>query len=552
MKATVNILILTLLFSGSSNLARSQVSQSDQEQCSKVVEAIISNAPLAACNSIIEKSPGNVDALLNRAEIYTIKNDFVKALNDIDTANKQNNQLGKPHYLMARIFVFEKKNDLALTEFNTAIEKGFKEPDVYYERGRFLLKQRQYEKAIGDFDEVLNHRSVRRSDYLYLDSLYSKAVALRGSKNPEKALTLTDELLSIKPDSQNAVFLRGVIYEDLGDYAKAIDSFNLAENMGMSDKQLYSSRSFVFEKMGNLNAALKDLKIYDKMDPNDDNKRLIADLEMRLAISKMPVDRLAPSDIVTTFKCDELISGKSIEIAIVKIGDIYSVFEDGVRIRIIKIEKDGIQYPFGSDYQNMVPLRELDFKRRYLTIKYTERDTGIIKHLINYKCSTIDERKAKKAKVEPAIINYLIKIDKNPQSLTSEQLSRLSNFAAKTMLFGSVFRNSGPDGILDILNNCYSTAVDLGEMKLIISCYVFDRTFMSEAYRVTKQKQTKVADVRLENVAKQVGITNEKIVKQLKKEADANWKAAEAWGNKLDAKVRGDCFELGYGMGSCQ
>lgn len=552
MKATVNILILVLLFSGSINLARGQVSQSDQEQCSKVVEAIISNAPLAACNSIIEKSPGNVDALLNRAEIYTIKDDFVRALNDIEAAIKQNNQLGKPHYLMARIFLLEKKNDLALTEFSTAIEKGFKEPDVYYERGLFLLKQRLFQAAIKDFDEVINHRSVRRNDYLYRGSLYSKAVALNGNKNNDDALVVIDELISMEPQNKNAIYLRGVIFDEKGNYANAIEDFNRAESLGFNESFLFYSRSVAYEKVGNLKAALIDLRKYGQLDPGKDSQILIGNLEKRIALSKMPASQFAPSDVVTTFKCDEIISNKSIEIAVVKIGDIYSVFEDGTRIRIIKIEKGGIQYPFGADYQNMIPLRELDFKRRNLTIKYTDRETGVIKHLINYACVTIDERKARKAKIEPAIVRYLIEIDRNPQEYSTVELARLSNFAAKTALFGSLFRNAGPDGILDIIKSCYSTAIEVGEIKSVISCYVFDQTFMSEAYRVTKQKRTKVAEVRLVNVAKQIGITNEKILGQLKKEAEANWKAAEMWGNKLDARVRSDCFELGYGMGSCK
>ena len=87
------------------------------------------NKALADLNRALELSPNYSDAYNNRGEVYRRQNKVVEAMNDYRKATELEKDFAEPHYNMALILEAQKKNELAVREFDTYLKFKPNAPD---------------------------------------------------------------------------------------------------------------------------------------------------------------------------------------------------------------------------------------------------------------------------------------------------------------------------------------------------------------------------------------------------------------------------------------
>ena len=86
------------------------------------------------------------------------------------------------YYNLGTAYAHLGKKEEALSNFNQAIEKGYRKPRLYYNMGFFLVKWGQYEDGIKNYEKVYAHFPKDYSIILNLSLAYKKANRLDEAK----------------------------------------------------------------------------------------------------------------------------------------------------------------------------------------------------------------------------------------------------------------------------------------------------------------------------------------------------------------------------------
>jgi len=108
--------------------------------------------------------PGNAEAYLLRGNAYAAMGDATEAKRDWDKAMQVNPELADAYTARGTQSRIEGDNQKALTELSRSIQLH-PSVDAYYQRGQLYSTQRDYQKAINDFDLSIAER--RDAPYVY-------------------------------------------------------------------------------------------------------------------------------------------------------------------------------------------------------------------------------------------------------------------------------------------------------------------------------------------------------------------------------------------------
>lgn len=171
-------------------------------------------------------------------------------------------------------FVEARQYEEALEAFSIAEEQGEEPQSIARGRGIAYAGLTQYEKAIESYLDALSYSdlSVDMVDY---DLNYYLADAYEKIGNTDKAKAVYDDILTLKENEMNALFLRGKIYLQDGYYDLAIQDFEKtialekdAYDLRIEIAGLMSLAGYHEEGMAYLNSFLmeneKKLSDYDK------------------------------------------------------------------------------------------------------------------------------------------------------------------------------------------------------------------------------------------------------------------------------------------------
>ena len=96
---------------------------------------------------------------------------------------------------------------------------------------------------------------------------------LRQAEIPE-TIKDYDETIRLNPQSAEAYYKRGFIYQNLGQGERAIDDFNKAIRINPQFAKAYSNRAYAYLNKGHYGQAIADCTRAIKLDPNDAIARL--------------------------------------------------------------------------------------------------------------------------------------------------------------------------------------------------------------------------------------------------------------------------------------
>ena len=210
-------------------------------------------------------SPGEKESTLSVAQIWDELSTDKPANSPKPTEN-----LGLTFFEQGMILLHDKHDyGAAIDQFNKAIRAGFKDPDVYFNRGvacnewTFYEGECGYEKAIQDYDQAIQLDPNRA--YFYNERAWS--YTLLGDL--ESALRDYDNATAREPDNPHYWNQKADILSRLGDFDGAFAAIGRAIELLPGEPSFYGTRAQIYANMGDRESAIRELTRAIELDPRN-------------------------------------------------------------------------------------------------------------------------------------------------------------------------------------------------------------------------------------------------------------------------------------------
>jgi tetratricopeptide (TPR) repeat protein/predicted Ser/Thr protein kinase len=183
---------------------------------------------------------------------------------------KPTENLGLTFFEQGMVLLHDKQDyGGAIDQFNKAIQSGFKDPDVYYNRGwachewTYYEGKCSFERAIEDYDQAI--KLDPNQAYFYGDRAWSYIHI----GNFEAALLDYSKAIALEPDNPHFWNGKADTFSRLGKYEEALEAINRAIKIDAQEPHFYDTRAWVYTHMGDLESAIKDWSVAIVLDPEN-------------------------------------------------------------------------------------------------------------------------------------------------------------------------------------------------------------------------------------------------------------------------------------------
>jgi len=165
-----------------------------------------------------------VEMLLTEAETNIRNSRYDIALNKVQEA--LNIEPDNKEALLLEIGIYYLDNDYkkAYEDVEKAIQRFPGDGDFYYQRGLINLGRQKYQRAINDFDGLINGNSDVELFKVYLN----RGVAYMNLQEYEQALNDITKSIELNSNNASAHHSRGMLNYQLKDYSAAVEDFKHA------------------------------------------------------------------------------------------------------------------------------------------------------------------------------------------------------------------------------------------------------------------------------------------------------------------------------------
>jgi tetratricopeptide (TPR) repeat protein len=209
---------------------------------------------IEAFKKCVELDPKNIDAWLRLAELHLYIKKYKESVQFSNEALKIDKHKAKAYFIKG--FVFKESGDTsnAISSFQTCIEQEPENYDAYIQLG--LLYQARHNKLA-----IQYYTNALRLDPKSTEALYNRGLFYQDHGQLEKAMDDYKNILQIDPTFKDAYFNMGYInLVYLKNYNEAIAHFTNAIRLGKYYIDAYFNRGLCYEKLGNKAAAEADYK----------------------------------------------------------------------------------------------------------------------------------------------------------------------------------------------------------------------------------------------------------------------------------------------------
>jgi serine/threonine protein kinase/tetratricopeptide (TPR) repeat protein len=216
--------------------------------------------------SAIKLKPSAYQAFANLAQAYRAQGKLGKALEPLARAIALEPGLAHLYRLRARLYLERNEPDLALTEFDRAIER--EEPtspqlvDDHIERGRLLLAKGKNALALASFDRAV----AQKGDHASGQRLRAEALFRLGRF--QEVIAALDAYLKSGTPLESVYRGRGLARAELGQYPGAIEDFTKALELHPTSSVL-AFRGWTHLVVEAPKLALRDFELAIELDPRN-------------------------------------------------------------------------------------------------------------------------------------------------------------------------------------------------------------------------------------------------------------------------------------------
>lgn len=209
---------------------------------------------------ILESSPENGYAYMNRGICYRMVFDYSRAIEDFNRAEDLG--MRTPYLWMNRAMAFISLREFepAMTDLNILIEKEPDNPSNFFYRGELFFRLEDFESAIADYSKALE---LRKAAHLY----YVRGDAYNEIGEYEKALADYSQAAEIRPYAIAFLLAKGRLLGEMGRLEEARATMDKAAEKQPERYAIYieravisASQSFEASRQADLKTALKYLE----------------------------------------------------------------------------------------------------------------------------------------------------------------------------------------------------------------------------------------------------------------------------------------------------
>ena len=211
--------VAALLLAAAATGAQAQSSSSANISDPQMAEAM-----MRAYDSLLDEDPRDPETLFRRASLFYRKNDYIRALDDLNTALKyygpeNADERMQAVRLRADVLMAMGKYDQALEDLNELLREAPSSFSLIYERGTALYELGRYAEAEADFNQML--RMNPRSQ----EALLALARCAVKRSNLGTANDLADRAVALTPGSSQIYLRRAGVRTLMGNKQGAVDDY---------------------------------------------------------------------------------------------------------------------------------------------------------------------------------------------------------------------------------------------------------------------------------------------------------------------------------------
>jgi len=219
---------------------------------------------LAKLNQAIQLDKYGIAAYLQKADLFfNVLNKQDEALAALDTVEMLDSTLADPMLMRAAFFESREDYDNAIAEYDEAIQTDSSVHAVYLFRGSCLKEIKEYDLAEEDYKTYKKKNPYDREvDYMVAELYLAKG-------DYTGAATLMSQLETNGESAYELYLLRGIAYNDNGQYDNAMADFNKAENFRDRDSRVFHNRGICFLNKKDYRKAKYDFEKAINMEPDN-------------------------------------------------------------------------------------------------------------------------------------------------------------------------------------------------------------------------------------------------------------------------------------------
>ncbi|MGB6294776.1 MAG: tetratricopeptide repeat protein, partial [Rivularia sp. (in: cyanobacteria)] len=217
---------------------------------------------LIATNKAIKLQPQNPNLYNEKYMVLWNLKQYKKAEIAIQQAIKLSPRAA--FYLnRGNVYYHQEKWDLALADFNKAIQMNPEFTMAYYNRGTFYDDQKKQDLALADFNKAI------QINPQYADAYLNRGYVYHNHKKQDLALADYNKAIKINPEYALAYLNRGAIYFDQKKLDLALADYNKAIKIDSEFAMAYYNRGNFYKNQKKLDLALADYNKAIEINPND-------------------------------------------------------------------------------------------------------------------------------------------------------------------------------------------------------------------------------------------------------------------------------------------
>jgi tetratricopeptide (TPR) repeat protein len=196
-----------------------------------------------------------------RGNTYYFSRKSDLAIADYDKAIELKPDLAKAYNNRGIVYHYEGDYDLAMADCDKAIELRPDYAKAYVNRGNAYDRKGKHDLAIADYDRAIELRPDLAEAYYNRGVAYEYNIhGRRYGKGAQldRAITDYDKVIELKPDYAEVYYSRGVVYHTLQEHEQAIADYNKAIELKPDYAEAYVNRGVAFGTKGRYDLAIAD------------------------------------------------------------------------------------------------------------------------------------------------------------------------------------------------------------------------------------------------------------------------------------------------------
>ncbi|UII26292.1 tetratricopeptide repeat protein [Fulvivirga maritima] len=180
--------------------------------------------------------------------------------------------------------MLSKQNDFAtaIEKYSHALSINPGQAEALYNRAKCYVKLQQVEKALQDFDTLIEHHN---SVAFYYSE---RAVVRHLNKQNDKAMEDLDKAVELEPDKPFRYSSRAFIKEKMGDLQGALADYEKTISLDPEDAIAFNNKGLVEEQLGYMEQSKQSFHQADSLEPKKASQKQVSIPEPR----KEPVKKV--------------------------------------------------------------------------------------------------------------------------------------------------------------------------------------------------------------------------------------------------------------------